>query len=126
MSADAQPSSYDDISRLVFVGFNSRVVALDRESGDLVWTWKTGHGSGFVAVLLDGDRLIASVQGYTYCLDPLSGAQIWHNPLKGLGTGVPCLASVRGTTSPALYAMLAQQQREQQEQAANAAHTSGR
>ncbi|HEX3869905.1 MAG TPA: PQQ-binding-like beta-propeller repeat protein [Pirellulales bacterium] len=125
MASDAQRSSYDDISRLVFVGFNSRVVALDRETGEVIWTWKTGRGSGFVAVLLDGDRLIASVQGYTYCLDPLTGGQLWYNPLKGMGTGVPCLASVRGTTSPALYAMLAQQQQEQMQRAANASQVSG-
>ncbi len=123
MSTDAQP--YDDISRLVFIGFNSRIAALDRDTGEVVWTWKSTAGSGFVSVLLDGDRLIASVQGYTYCLDTLTGKQMWHNPLKGMGTGVPCLASVRGTTSPALYAMLAQKQREDQEQAANASHTTG-
>ena len=55
---------------LIFVGFNSRVVALDRRSGRLVWDWTSPKGSGFVAVLLDVDRLIVSVQGYTYCLDP--------------------------------------------------------
>ncbi|HEX4132057.1 MAG TPA: PQQ-binding-like beta-propeller repeat protein [Pirellulales bacterium] len=114
-----------DISQLAFVGFNSRVVALDRDTGELVWSWKSTKGSGFVAVLLDGDRLIASVQGYTYCLNPLTGEQLWFNPLTGMGTGVPCLASVRGTTSPALYAMLAEQQHEQAQQVAQNAHTSG-
>jgi outer membrane protein assembly factor BamB len=123
--AAGQGASYDDISRLVFVGFNSRIAALDRDTGEVVWTWKSTKGSGFVSVLLDGDRLMVSVQGYTYCLDPLTGNQLWHNPLKGMGTGVPCLASVRGTTSPALYAMLAQKQSDDQQQAANASHTAG-
>jgi outer membrane protein assembly factor BamB len=41
-----------------------------------------------VALLLDGDRLIVSVQGYTYCHDALTGQQLWYNPLKGYGLGV--------------------------------------
>jgi outer membrane protein assembly factor BamB len=114
--------AYEQIAQLVFVGFNSRVVALDRDSGQIVWEWTCPKGRGFVAILLDGDRLIASVQGYTYCLDPLSGEQRWTNPLPGMGLGVPCLASVRGTTSPVLYAMLAEQQ--QQEESEAATHSS--
>jgi outer membrane protein assembly factor BamB len=48
-------------------------------------------------LLLDGDRLIVSTNGYIYCLDPLSGAIVWHNPLKGYGSGAPTsLVSVRG------------------------------
>jgi outer membrane protein assembly factor BamB len=114
------------LEQFVFVGFNSRVVALDRDSGELRWQWKSPSGSGFVAVLLDGDRLIVSVKGYTYCLDPLTGGTLWDNPLKGMGTGVPCLASVRGTTSPALYAMLAQAESDEQAaQAASASAASG-
>lgn len=84
------------VSDLVFVGFNSRVVALDRYTGEIAWQWKSPKGSGFVSLLLDGDRLIASVNGYTYCLEPLFGQQVWFNPLKGLGVGVPSLTSVRG------------------------------
>ena len=84
---------------LVFVGFNSRVAALDRRTGDLVWAWRCPKGQGFVALLLDRDRLLASVNGYTYALHPGTGRLIWENPLKGFGTGVPCLASVSGTTA---------------------------
>ena len=83
---------------LIFVGFNSRVIALDRHSGRQVWNWKSPKGSGFVAILVDADRLIVSVEGYTYCLDPDSGSCVWSNPLKGMGTGIPCLASARGST----------------------------
>ncbi len=95
-SSGSPERSLDD---LVFVGFNSRVVALDRYTGDLVWQWKSPKGSGFVALLLDGDRLIASVQGYTYCIEPLFGQQVWTNPLKGMGVGVPSITSVRGASS---------------------------
>jgi hypothetical protein len=64
-----------------------------------VWQWKSPQGSGFTALLLDGDRLIASVQGYTYCLDPLDGRMMWQNSLSGFGTGVPSIASVNGVSS---------------------------
>ena len=106
---------------LIFVSFNSRVVALDRHSGKLVWDWKSPKGSGFVAVLLDADRLIVSVQGYTYCLDPDSGICLWSNPLSGMGTGIPCLASSRGSTL--LWSNLAQIAADQ-EQATHQQHSS--
>jgi outer membrane protein assembly factor BamB len=114
-SADAQPqSAVLEVASLIFVGFNSRVAALDRTSGQVVWKWKSPKGSGLAALLLDGDRLIVSVQGYTYCLDPLSGDVIWTNPLKGMGLGTTCLASARGNTTPQLYAVLDEFERQQQ------------
>lgn len=97
---------------LVFLGFNSRVIALSRETGEIVWEWKSPKGRGsYVALLLDGDLLIASVQGYTYCLDPRTGNTLWNNPLKGKGLGVPAMVSLRGNSgSTGAAAVLAQQQ----------------
>ena len=86
---------------LVFLGFNKRVVALDRYSGELVWDWKAPKSSGYPALLLDGDRLIVCVQGYTWCIAPTTGQVVWENELKGMGTGIPCIATVRGTSSGA-------------------------
>jgi outer membrane protein assembly factor BamB len=110
------------LRELVFVGFNSRLVALSQATGEIVWQWKSPKGtSPHVALLLDGWRLIASVQGYTYCLDPLTGEQLWGNPLKGFGVGIPSLVSTAGSSdnSAAAAALAAQQA------AANAAHTPG-
>ena len=84
---------------LVYVGFSKKVIALDRYTGTVVWDWKSPKGSGFPSILVDGDRLIVSVQGYTYCLEPTTGALVWENELKGYGTGIPSLASVRGTST---------------------------
>jgi outer membrane protein assembly factor BamB len=84
------------INSLVFLGFNSRVVALDRKKGDIVWQWraKTPKSAGYVSLLvLDSSQLIVSVNGYTYCLDPLTGEERWYNELKGLGTGVTSIAA---------------------------------
>ena len=86
------------VGDMVFVGLNRRVIALDRFDGHIVWEWKAPRGSGFVSILLDGDRLVASVSGYVYCLDPVYGQVVWENALRGYGTGYATLASVHGVT----------------------------
>jgi outer membrane protein assembly factor BamB len=87
-----------NIPDLVFVGFNRRAAALHRDSGDIVWQCQFPQGTGFVALMLDGENLMASVQGYTYCLDASTGETKWMNKMTGFGFGVPCLASLRGTS----------------------------
>jgi outer membrane protein assembly factor BamB len=89
-----------DIKQLVFAGFNSRVFALDRDTGLIVWNKKME--SGYVSLLLDEDRLIVSSNGYLYCLDPLTGEVLWNNPMSGFGTGPTHLLSSRGQSSPTL------------------------
>lgn len=87
------------IDQLVFIGLNGYALALDRDSGEIVWSNDKMKG-GYVTLLLDGDRLIASTNGYIFCLDPLTGAIRWNNPLKGFGMGAPtALVSVRGQIS---------------------------
>jgi outer membrane protein assembly factor BamB len=87
------------IDQLIFVGLNGYALALDRDTGEIVWS-NNEMKSGYVTLLLDGDRLIASTNGYMYCLDPFTGAIRWHNPLKGYGAGAPTsVVSVRGQTS---------------------------
>jgi outer membrane protein assembly factor BamB len=90
-----------DVKQLVFVGVNGYVVALDRDTGDIVWSCNELK-SGYVTLLLEGDRLIVSTNGYMFCLDPLTGSILWNNPLKGYGVGPAHLASMRGLTSPTL------------------------
>jgi outer membrane protein assembly factor BamB len=85
------------VQDLVFVGLNSRLAALQRDTGEIVWQWKASkpRTHGYVSVLLlDETRLIVSVNGYTYCLDPLTGKQRWFNELPGFGTGVTSIAAV--------------------------------
>ena len=112
-SDSATPPADLSLLDLIYVGFNSRVIALHRDTGEIVWDWKSPKGSGFVATLLDGDRLIASVNGYMYCLDSLTGEQLWSNPLKGKGLGVPCLTSIHGNSGSAAAAALIAQQQQQ-------------
>jgi outer membrane protein assembly factor BamB len=83
------------INDLAFVGFNGHALALDRDTGEIVWS-NDQMKSGYVSLLLDGDRLIVSTNGCLYCLDPLTGSIRWHNPRTGYGTGPAALVSVRG------------------------------
>lgn len=102
MSTSPAPRAGDrTLADIVFVGCNSRIAALDRYTGELLWKWKAPKGSGFVSMLLDGDRLIVSVSGYTYCLEPLFGQQVWFNPLKGFGWGTANLVSLNAAGSTA-------------------------
>jgi outer membrane protein assembly factor BamB len=83
------------IDELVFVGLRGYVIALHRDTGEIVWkNSKLNYGA--TSMLLDGDRLIVSTNGYIYCLDPLTGRVRWNNPLKGYGIGITHLVSTRG------------------------------
>ena len=92
-----------NLDQLIFVGLRGYVVALDRDTGKIVWCNSKLH-SGYVSMLLDGDRLIVSCDGYMYCLHPLTGEVLWHNPLSGFGTGVAHLTSIRGQSSQVVLA----------------------
>jgi outer membrane protein assembly factor BamB len=108
------------MSHLVFVGFNSRVAAINRNSGETLWEWKSSKGtSEYVALLVDDERLVVSVQGYTYCLNPLTGEELWFNPMKGFGYGIPSLASINGSSNGGTAADVIQRRK-----AANQAHAS--
>ncbi len=102
-------------TEMVFVGFNGNAAALDRGTGEIIWRWTAPKGAGYVSLLLDGDSLLAAVNGYTYCLDPRSGQQLWFNPMKGFGFGVTSIATATGHTS---HTSLAEAQAEQQRAAA--------
>ncbi|QDU52759.1 outer membrane protein assembly factor BamB family protein [Gimesia panareensis] len=113
--SDQRPRRADSyqITDLLFLGFNSRVLAMDRDTGALIWSWKAPKGrSSYVAVLVDDGQLFVSIDGYTYCLDPFSGDQLWFNGLKGFGYGLPTLATAEQHTNSAGAAeMRAREQR---------------
>jgi hypothetical protein len=95
---------------------------MDRYTGGVAWDWKSPKGTAsHVSIMLDGDRLIVSVQGYLYCLDPLYGQEVWRNPLKGYGTGIAGLTSARAQATSAGAAAAAKAAQDQQAAAAAAA-----
>ncbi|MFM1804035.1 MAG: hypothetical protein RL136_914 [Planctomycetota bacterium] len=86
---------------LVFVAFNGRVLAIDREDGSIVWKWRPQAKGAFastVMLLPSDDRLIVSINGYTWALDLVDGRELWFQPFKGEGTGIPVLASTRSVS----------------------------
>ena len=89
------------IDQLIFVGFNGYAVALDRETGRIVWS-NNELESGYVSLMLDGDRLIVSTNGYMVWLGALAGETRGNNSMKGYGFGPTSLASVRGQSSHAV------------------------
>ncbi len=79
---------------VIYVAFAKRVVALDRRTGDVCWTWKPKKCPGtYPSLLLEKDTLIVSLSGYMWALNPLTGEELWHNPLKGIGVGVSTMVS---------------------------------
>ena len=97
------------LDQLVFVGLNGYAVALDRDTGEMVWS-NNQMKSGYVTFLLDGDRLIVSTNGYLFCLDPLTGHILWQNSMTGYGFGTPTsLVSVRGQSSQPVVSQAAKQ-----------------
>jgi len=71
---------------------------------------------------LDGGRVFATCCGEIFCLDPLAGEVLWHNPLKGFGIGLATIATEAGAGS-GLTTVLAEKQRRDQAVVASAATT---
>lgn len=89
------------IHDLVFVGFNSRVAALHKETGTIVWQWRASkpRQGGYVTILHESGLLIIAVSGYMYGLNPETGEQLWYNEMSGFGTGVTSLATIAQSTT---------------------------
>ena len=79
-------------SDLVFIGIKGSVVALDCATGQQEWATHL-KGSDFVNVVLLDGAVLAACYGEIFCLDPLTGNALWHNPLKGFGTGLATIAT---------------------------------
>jgi len=79
-------------AQLVFIGIKGSVVALNRATGQQVWATQL-KGSDFVNVVLRKGALLACCRGEVFCLDPRTGIGMWHNPLKGFGTGLATIAT---------------------------------
>jgi len=105
------------ISEMIFTGIKGSVIALDRATGKQVWVARL-MSYDFVAVMVDEGKVYAACCGEVFCLDPEMGDVLWHNGLKGFGTGIVSLATAtaQSTESP----MLAQKRRRDQQAAAAA------
>jgi outer membrane protein assembly factor BamB len=88
----------------LFVGIKGSVVALRRDTGEIAWTTALPKGSSLVPLVVEGGRVIAISGGEVSCLDPATGKRLWHNKLKGYGTGYAMLA---GSQNPSAVAAIA-------------------
>ncbi len=104
-------------SDFVFIGIKGSVIALNRRTGQQAWATHL-KGSGFVNVVLDDDVVLATCSGEVFCLEPMSGKGLWHNPLKGFGLG---LATVATEKSSAVGNTMAQAEQQRRDEAAAAA-----
>lgn len=108
------------LEQLIFLGLVSHVVAVHRESGEVVWV-NDELKAGFKSILPDGDRLIVVSGGRLYCLSPFTGKLLWENRLKGYsGFAVAALATIRNRAD-STAALAASDQQEAAHTAANAA-----
>jgi outer membrane protein assembly factor BamB len=106
-------------SALVFIGIKGSVVALNRATGQQVWATHL-KGSAFVNVVMQHGAVLASCSGEIFCLDPLTGLGMWHNPLKGFGTGLATIATEQNP-GEGNAPVLAEKRRRDEEAAASAA-----
>ena len=106
-------------SESIFVGIKGSVIALNRSTGMQEWATHL-KGQDFVNVVLQDDAVLASCCCEIFCLDALNGAGLWHNPLKGFGSG---LATMATDSSPfgASTTVLAEKRRRDEQTRAGAA-----
>jgi len=83
---------------MVYIGIKGTVVALDSMTGDEVWRREL-TGSNFVTVTQDETNVYAAANGEIFCMDKVTRTPRWHNPLKGLGTGLVTIASTIRSSS---------------------------
>jgi outer membrane protein assembly factor BamB len=72
----------------IFIGIGGSVLALRTVDGSEIWRHELKgmlHGM-LTGVALVGQRVYATQNGELTCLDPVTGAVLWHNKLPGLGT----------------------------------------
>ena len=75
----------------MFIGVKGSVLAVDRGSGETLWSTHL-KGSQFVTVAVEDGAVYAGTMGRLYCLDPGSGYVRWTNELPGMGYGLICIA----------------------------------
>lgn len=105
--------------KTIYLGIKGSVIALDDESGEVLWSVHL-KGSEFVNVALGGGKVFATTHGEIFCLDSASGSLLWHNRLKGYGYGMASIVG-EGIVSSAGTPLVELELRRQQAASASAA-----
>lgn len=84
IAAVAEPLVLDD--RLILPGLGGKMSAVDRQTGELLWTWEAPKPIGDASfwrqrtttpVLWGGQAVFGTSRGYVYGLDPMDGTETW-------------------------------------------------
>jgi outer membrane protein assembly factor BamB len=110
------------ITDLIFVGIKGSVVALNRQTGEQIWATHLKSWD-FVNIVVDDDSILASTWGEIFCLDALTGQTLWHNRLKGFGTGLTSIATAQHPAGGNAAALQARKRQEEETSASNSSHT---
>src|SRR5882724_11636586 len=110
------------ISELVFIGIKGSVIALNRRTGEQVWAQLLGS-TDFVNAVMEDERIFATTNGEIYCLDPITGDVLWHNKLKGYGTGLATIATSENIGNGSTATMVENRRRDEESAGAVTATT---
>jgi len=94
---------------LVLVATKNHVVALHKDTGEMLWKTKLtgGWGGEFVTLLADDQLVFAHARGVVHCLELATGRLLWVNELKGLGYSLATLAFPGAGSAPDAAALQA-------------------
>lgn len=109
--ACVSPGMADATPEILYAAMDKNVAAIDAATGAEIWRRKLPKGGGLVNMLIKGDFLYVSSDGYVYCLERFMGEILWRNDMKKLGFGAVMLAmpGASPTSAPAAAALMAQQ-----------------
>lgn len=81
-----------------FIGVRGYVLAIKKESGEVLWQTHLdgGFGDSFVSLATDGALVLAHTRGSLFCMDAASGQLLWKNDLPGLGYGLASICANPG------------------------------
>ena len=93
-----------------FIGVRGHVLAINKETGEVLWKTylDSGFGDSFVSLATDGAFVFAHSRGKLFCLNAASGQMLWTNELPDLGYGLASICATAGPTDspPVLPAQL--------------------
>ena len=102
----------------LFVGTHGHVTALEKATGERLWTTSLPRGGyGVVSLLVEDDFLFCASGGRVYALDPGTGEIVWKNGLSGLGLGPVFLTTALSNNTQEVLAIIEQQRQNTQHHA---------
>jgi len=106
---------------LLLLATKNVVIALHKDTGEILWKTKlnSGWGGEFVTLMADDQLVFAHARGSVSCLELATGKILWTNELKGLGYGLASLAFPGGASAPDAATLRAIDERRSSESTSN-------